>query len=242
MEKQTLTETYQREILQTQIEIQNHTLQQIGQELHDHVGQMLSLTMIQLSVLEDDLSGTAHRPAVRHAIETVERTLQDVRALSKTLDNGTVQRFGLKESLSLEMDRIRRTGRFQTQFLVAGAPYPLGEQAETVLFRMAQESLTNAMKHSGGKQLTLTAEYHADFFILIITDDGAGFNPEETSRRGAELSGSGLLNLRQRARMLGGDCLLTSRPDTGTRVEIRVPMPKAESPEDKMSGRLSENM
>jgi signal transduction histidine kinase len=222
-ERHDLQESYEREILQSQLEIQNHTLQQIGQELHDHIGQMLSLAMIQLSVLEEELAETQHALAVKQTFETVERTMEDVRQLSKTLDSGTVQRYGLRESLSLEMERIQRTGRFQTKFFFMGSPYTLGEQTETILFRMAQESLNNAMKHSGGHNLSVSADYGPDRFILIITDDGSGFDVREAAERGLDQSGSGLVNLKQRARLLGGECILTSQPAWGTRIEIRLP-------------------
>ncbi len=216
-------ESYARELLKSQLEIQNHTLQQIGQELHDHIGQMLSLAMIQLSVLEEELAESSHAPAMKQTFDTVARTMEDVRQLSKTLDSGTVQRHGLQESLALEMERIQRTGRFQTQFQCVGAPYSLGEQTETILFRMVQESLNNAMKHSGGRNLKVSADYAPDQFVLIITDDGRGFDAGEVAERALSKSGSGLLNLKQRARLLGGECALVSQPGWGTRVEIRLP-------------------
>ncbi|GAB3908627.1 hypothetical protein GCM10028803_44610 [Larkinella knui] len=228
-------ESYERGLLQSQLEIQNHTLQQIGQELHDHIGQMLSLTLIQLSVLEEDLAGSVHAPTVQQTFETVERTMQDVRRLSKTLDGGTVERYGLRESLALEMERIQRTGRFQTQFQFIGSPYSLDENTETILFRMVQEALNNAMKHSGGHQLTVSADYGLDRFSLVVTDDGCGFDLGEATERGPDRSGSGLWNLKQRARLLGGECVLISQPGWGTRIEIRLPNKRGEAAVSKIT-------
>jgi len=227
-EKQALAEAYERELLQSQLEIQNQTLRRIGEELHDHIGQMLSLTVLQLNVLKGRYKGNPdEQQAIGQPIETVRSIIQDVRGLTKSLDIGTVERYGLAESLGLELDRIQRTGRFETKLEIRGEPYPLGPEPETVLFRMAQESLNNAIKHSEGRQLAVTASYGMDRFQLTIADDGQGFSPEEVSQRNLGKSGSGLYNLRRRASLLGGECRLSSLPGEGTKVLIELPRQKA---------------
>ncbi|WP_310589798.1 sensor histidine kinase [Fibrisoma limi] len=222
-EKKAIIEQFKREILQSQIEIQNQTLQQVGRELHDHIGQLLSVAMLHLNGLDEELEQSEHRHAIEQTINVVRTTIQDVRALSKTLDSDTVRRFGLRQSLALELERIERTGRFRTYLHVAGTPYPLGEEAETILFRMTQESLNNAIKHSGGQAIMVTTSYQSDHFELIITDDGKGFDVNEVSTRTANTVGSGLRNLQQRARLLGGTCTISSEPGQQTRVDIVLP-------------------
>ncbi|GAA4449627.1 hypothetical protein GCM10023189_09020 [Nibrella saemangeumensis] len=149
--------------------------------------------------------------------------IQDIRSLSKTLDSDTVQRFGLRESLHLELDRIDKTGRFQTILNVNGTPYSLGEQTETVLFRMTQEALNNAIKHSSSHVLTVSLDYQPTSFTLTVTDNGKGFVAEEVYERDLNHNGSGLRNLERRAKLLGGTCVITSKPNDGTRIEISVP-------------------
>ena len=218
-----IRETYEREILQSQIEIQNHTLKQIGQELHDHIGQLLSLAMLQLNILDDEMDGSQHHPALNEVQQVIGTIIQDVRTLSKSLDSDTIQRFGLCDSLTMELDRIQRMGRFQTQLTVQGTPYSLDPQVETVLFRMAQESLNNAIKHSAAKTLSVLIDYESQQFTLTIADDGRGFSVAETSQRVINESGSGLRNLQQRAILLGGVCEVDSQSGRGTKVHIRLP-------------------
>lgn len=222
-----IKETYQRELLQSQLETQNQTLEYVGQELHDNIGQMLSVAMLHLNGLEEELAQSNHQSAVRRMVESIEGTITAVRQLSKTLDKSTVKRFGLTESLNLELERIRQTGRYQTSLQVSGQPYALGDEAEIILFRMAQESLNNALKHARARNLTIEAVYQPDAFSLSIRDDGQGFDQNEVMARELSHSGSGLHNLRQRAQLLGGTCIIDSQPGAGTRVYITLPQPLA---------------
>lgn len=222
-DKEHIKNTYQRELLQSQIEIQNQTLQQIAQELHDHIGQLLTVAFMRLNVLEDEITDSDAQQSVQQTREMVSTIIDDVRALAKTLDHDTVRRFGLLPSLTLELERIQRTGRIQTYLHSLGDAYSLGEQAETVLLRMAQESLNNALKHARAHTLTVTANYQPDTFTLTVADDGRGFQVNETMERPLEQAGVGLQNLYRRAGLLGGTCTVVSRTNEGTRVEIRLP-------------------
>jgi signal transduction histidine kinase len=222
-EKRIMKETYQRELLQSQLETQNQTLEYVGQELHDNIGQMLSVAMLHLNGLEEELAQSAHQSTVRRMVESIEGTITAVRQLSKTLDKSTVKRFGLTESLNLELERIRQTGRYQTNLQVLGQPYALSDESGIILFRMAQESLNNALKHARAKSLTIEADYQPDAFSLSIADDGQGFDQTEVVARKLSHSGSGLHNLHQRAQLLGGTCTIDSQPGAGTRVCITLP-------------------
>lgn len=216
-------ETYQRELLQSQLEIQNQTLQQIAEELHDHIGQLLTVAVMRLNSLEDEVTDPQAQQSVQQTRDIVSTVIKDVRTLSKTLDYNTVQRFGLIPSLTLELEHIQRTGRVQTQLLTTGEPYSLGEQTETVLLRMTQESLNNALKHAHARTLTISADFQPDYFLLAVADDGRGFSIDEVTDRTLDQAGSGLSNLNRRAGLLGGTCTVMSRPNEGTRIHIRVP-------------------
>ena len=219
----TIQETYQRELLQSQLEIQNHTLQQVGNDLHDNIGQLLTVTLMQLNALEDEVTVPETQQSVKQTRELVQTVIDDVRALSKTLDYTTIRKFGLLPSLQLELERIRRASHIQAQLSTLGEPYSLGEQSEMVLLRMTQEALNNALKHARAKSLTVTTGYKDDCFTLTISDDGRGFSVNEAQTRTLDKAGAGLSNLYRRAKLLGGTCLINSLPNAGTRVEISLP-------------------
>ncbi|UFH54139.1 sensor histidine kinase [Spirosoma sp. KNUC1025] len=218
-----MTELYQRELLQSQIEIQNHTLQQIAQELHDNIGQLLTVAVMRLNTLEDEVQELESQRSVQQTRELLRTVISDVRALSKTLDYDTVQRFGLLPSLTLELERIQHTGRIQAQLITSGETYSLGDQAETVLLRMAQESINNVLKHASASNLTVSVLYKPDCFVLTIADDGKGFNVGEATARTLDQAGAGLNNLHRRTRLLGGACRVDSNFGEGTRIEIQLP-------------------
>lgn len=230
LEKQELKETYQRELLQSQLEIQNQTLRQIAEELHDNIGQLLTVAVMRLNSLEDEVTQPDARQSVQQTRELIHTIIADVRTLSKTLNFDTVQRFGLMPSLTLELERIQRTGRIQTQLITTGDSYLLGAQAEIVLLRMAQESLNNALKHAHARTLTVSADYQPSTFLLTIADDGKGFNTEDATARPLDQAGSGLRNLHRRAGLLGGICTIVSRAGAGTHVEIRLPRHQSTQP------------
>ena len=224
----TLQETAQRELLQSQLEVQNQTLQRIGRELHDNIGQLLTVVVMRLNTLEDIANAPADKEAVQGTRDLVRKTIAEVRMLSKTLDHNTVGRFGLLPSLRLELEQIRQAGKIETELSVSGDSYSLGEKNEMVLLRMTQESLNNALKHANAHKLQVIADYTSDTFRLAIIDDGAGFTVSEATNRTIDKSGSGLNNLYHRAKLLGGSCTIVSQPGAGTRIDIQLPRSQSE--------------
>ncbi|WP_232325850.1 sensor histidine kinase [Spirosoma montaniterrae] len=214
---------FERELLQTQLETQNHTLLQVAEELHDNVGQLLTVAVMRLNQLEDEVEGETAQQSVQQTREVIDTIIADVRSLAKTLDHNTVRRFGFLPSLTLELERIQRVGRVQTQLQTTGEPFSLGEQAETVLLRIAQESLNNAMKHAHASMLIVLVDYQPDSFTLTVSDNGDGFRVDEVNARLIDRAGSGLSNLQRRAKLLHGACAIESRPDAGTRVCVTLP-------------------
>lgn len=222
-EKSALREAYEREILQTQLEIQNDTLQRVGEELHDNLGQLLTLARLHLNQAGEAPDETRSKTSVKQANDVLKSAIQAVRTLSKTLDGGTVHEFGLVESLSLECERIRRMGTVQVEFRESGEMASLSPQAELVLFRMVQEVLNNALKHAEATALVVSVHGDQETFSLTITDTGKGFDPALLVGKTLAEGGSGLRNLHRRAELLGGTFTLHSQPGAGTRVEIRIP-------------------
>lgn len=217
-------EAYQREILQAQIETQNQTLQHVSGELHDHIGQLLSVAMLQINVLDEDLTETPHQPAVKQTASIIEQVLTDLRVLSKTLNTDAVSQLGLPDSIALELDRIHRTGRYQTQLTLIGEPRSISSEVVTVLFRMVQEAISNALKHARARHIYVTLEYPPSRLILRIADDGQGIAPTGLTGPRSLPNGQGMDNLHRRATLLGGTCTVNSQPNEGCIIAIDVPL------------------
>lgn len=220
-EKASLHAQHQQEILQVQLEIQNQTLQHVSGELHDNIGQLLSVARLQLNMLEIETLPTTEK--IVEVNEVIAKTIHELRALSKSLDSDFVKDFGLVESLSHELQRIRSAGNYQTEIVVEGQAYRLDGQKEIVLFRVAQEILNNILKHAGAKNIQVKLHYMPEPFILTVQDDGKGFDYEAVLGREMSKSGAGLRNIQRRTEMLGGTCIFQTAQNKGTRVHIQLP-------------------
>lgn len=221
-DKAAMQAAFQQEILQTQLEVQNLTMQQLGRELHDNIGQLLSVLRINLNVLEEAVEDESTKVQIAESNQIVEQTIADVRALTKSLDGDFVKDFGLIDSLSHELQRIRKTRRYQTEITTSGTPYSLGYQHEIVLFRISQEVINNALKHAAATTLHVSVGYEPTNFEITIKDNGKGFDYEGIMRNDLSKSGAGLRNIQRRAELIGGKCVVESKINEGTTVRIKI--------------------
>jgi signal transduction histidine kinase len=219
-EKTALKTAYDHEILKSQIEVQNQTLQHIGQELHDNIGQLLSVAKINLNILEES-ENTEHE-YIKQTNEIISQSINDLRALTKSLDGDFVNDFGLEESISHELQRIRKTKRFETEISVLGTKRKLGYEIEIVLFRIVQEVLNNALKHSKAKNIDIRLQYLPTDFELTVKDDGKGFDLQNIKLENMASSGAGLRNMQRRIELIGGKCTINSMIGKGTEVLLKL--------------------
>ncbi|MCE7066659.1 sensor histidine kinase [Dyadobacter sp. CY326] len=226
LEQSQMQKDYDQAILHVQIEVQNRTMQRISEELHDNIGQLLSVARIHLNSVEEGNPNEDNIGSVREANGLIERSLSDLRAISKSLDSDFLKDFGLAESIAQELGRIRNTRIFNTVLKTDGEPYSLGAQQDIVVFRVVQEVLQNCIKHSHAKELSVKLAFREEEFELSVIDDGDGFNIHQLSEYSLTQSGSGLRNIHRRAALLGGHCTLNSAAGKGTSVVILIPRRK----------------
>jgi two-component system, NarL family, sensor kinase len=220
-EKANLHAQHQQEILQVQLEIQNQTLQHISGELHDNIGQLLTLVRMKLNMLE--VEETITHEQIEEVNEVVEKTIHELRGLSKSLDGDFVNNFGLVESLTHLLQRIGSSGKYQTDIFIEGEAYRLEGQKEIVLFRVVQEILSNILKHAKAKYIKVTLQFTPAHISLTVQDDGKGFDYEAVLGRELSKSGAGLRNIQRRTEMLGGSCTFQTAQGEGTKVHIQLP-------------------
>jgi two-component system, NarL family, sensor kinase len=227
LEMITLKATYEQEILRSQVEIQNQTLKYVGEELHDNIQQMLLVVKLYLSMLERDLNTPETQQQAQEITELVNQTMSELRAMSKSLDSDAVKDFGLEQSLAYELQRIRKSRRYETELRITGERYSLGYQQEIVLFRVVQEIVSNALKHAGAKHLSVRLDYQPQRFHLTVADNGKGFDYEQVTQQDIDGTGAGLRNIRRRTELIGGTCTYQSTIGQGTTVliELKAPLP-----------------
>lgn len=221
-EKASLHAQHQQEILQVQLEIQNQTLQHISGELHDNIGQLLTLVRLKLNMLEVEEAISPSQ--IEEVNEVVEKTIIELRGLSKSLDGDFVENFGLVDNLTHLLQRIASTGKHQTDIFMEGEAYRLAGKKEIVLFRVVQEILSNILKHAQAKYIKVSLQFTSAQFNLTVQDDGKGFDYEAVLGREMSQSGAGLRNIQRRTEMLGGTCKIETEIGKGSKIHFYLPI------------------
>jgi two-component system, NarL family, sensor kinase len=218
-EKRQMKISFENEMLKSQLEIQEQTLKIIGEEIHDNIGQVLSLVKLNLNTFNNLPEATQQKADTTK--ELVSKVINDLRQLSRSLHGDKVAEIGLKEAIEGQLKIIMNSGQFATELTVTGTQNPLQAQQEMVLYRMVQELLNNAVKHSKATQLKATLVYAPAAFTLTISDNGIGF---DASTLEASKTGIGLTNIYNRAALIGATVTVDSSPGNGTSVGIVLPV------------------
>lgn len=218
IEKMRQKQAFDEEIAKTQLEIQDQTLKNIGQELHDNVGQLLSYTSMQLNLLSS-IAQEAIKDKIDDTKEVVKETIQEVRALSKSLNSEVILNMGLKASLENEVARLNKLKTIQAELQVEGDLVELpNPKEEIILFRIIQEFLSNTLKYSEADTLHIVLSYTKEALQVTVTDNGKGFDKNTITK------GSGLINMESRAALIKTDFNLTSQPNQGVTLHLRYPL------------------
>jgi signal transduction histidine kinase len=219
-----MKEEYERETLKSQLEIQEETFKNIGQELHDNIGQMLSVVKLSLAVLPLNDNHDAWEP-IQGARQILNKAMMDLANLTKSLHTDRIAQIGLAESIHFELETINRTGLLDLEFSISGIEESFDDQKSIVLFRIFQENLNNILKHSKAKKVQINLTYLDDKFIMKITDDGIGFDVAEKKNSTSSAAGVGLKSIFNRAKLIGADIEMQSETGRGTIVTIQLPLP-----------------
>lgn len=208
---------YRIEITRVQQEIQEETIKQVGHELHDNIGQLVTLAKIHLQNLMK--TNTENQLVEIHSV--VSRALEELRGLSKSLDASAVEKMKIEELLEKDQARINKIGHIHFEFESRGERFEIDSKKKIILYRMIQEMVTNALKHSKCETLKVLIEYGEENIIFTIADNGNGFDTSIMEKD--ESKGSGLRHLKNRVTLLGGQLTLESSPQTGTVYKIVCP-------------------
>lgn len=198
---------FESEIAETQIEIREETLRNISWELHDNIGQLLTLAKIQLQNATPDNIGEVS--------ETITKSLSELRLLSKLINPEAIKNIELKEAIRLEIDRFNRLNFIESDLKITGEEQKIDEKSSIIIFRMLQEFFSNTIKHSKASKLDVQLIYSEDSLKITAEDNGIGFVIEETTDNGI-----GLQNIESRAKLIGADVDFQSIVNQGTKLEI----------------------
>lgn len=204
---------YEQEVLKTQLETQLQTFETISQELHDHVGLLISMAMVHLN--SGDTGQVNHWKETNSLLDEAMDTLRDI---SRSINPDGIAKRGLHQSIANEVIRLKRMKKFQTAFKSEGNEFGIEPEKQVIFFRIVQEALNNIIKHSGGDTIAVSLTFAAPRIELSIHDNGRGF--ELPDQKGSAAETSGLSNMKRRALMINADLEIESKKDRGTRVTL----------------------
>ncbi len=208
-------EQERRDSVRRSLDAQEGERMRIAQELHDEVGQSLTAVTLQLERLSrlvpPEIVGE-----LEEARETARASMEEVRAISKRLRPEALDNLGLASALEVLADRMSSQIGLPVQRDIDGRLPPVGPEVDIVVYRVAQEALTNAARHAGASTMRVSLSASGGSLALVVGDDGAGI--------GDAAPGAGMLGMRERALMVDAELDVESPPEGGTEIRLRVPL------------------
>ncbi len=221
-EREALTQKLESEILKTKVEVQEQTMQTIATDLHDNIGQLLSLTSLTLNSI--NLSHTEKaKKKIEDSLFILSKTIKELRSLAKQLHGEQIAEKGLANIIDQEIALLAKTGVFTlvVKNEVDGIEVSSPEK-DLIILRLFQEIINNVIKHAQAKTIEITTNIKNGIFNLIVVEDGIGFDVVSSQK---EKSGMGLSSIKRRVEMIAGNLIIKSAQDKGTTISISIPYP-----------------
>lgn len=201
--------------------VQERERRRIARGLHDVVGHSLALARMQLAQLLATEPSEERRSALGKVAELLGRAVEETRSLTFELSSLVLCELGLEPALRSLGERVAGLKGFHFELTTDHLPKPLSEDAETILYRVAEELLVNAAKHSQARAIELVVQRVEDFICITVEDDGVGFDAATVE---PQLAGLGLPGVRQLLQHLDGRLEIDSAPGSGSRMSVIVPV------------------
>ena len=219
-EKEEMKSEHQQELLTTQIEIQTQTMQHIGREIHDNIGQKLTLA----SLYTQQLAYENKAPQIKGSIESIStiinESLSELRELSKSLTDNSIDSNSISSLIENECSKINDLKITNVIFTTNANQIKLDYQRKSVLLRITQEFIQNSIKHANCHKISVSLHKTDHLLLLKLDDDGKGFDLNTSKQY---KSGIGLSNMKKRAEIIGGKYDIQSNTN-GTKVLVEIPI------------------
>ena len=223
-----LKERYQRELLTSQIEMQENTMKHIGAELHDNIKQQLLVVNMALGFLPMESENPSYE-TIKDSRAEINNIIKDIAQLSHSLHSDRIYQVGLLESIDLEVERLRKIKSLKVDYSCKVKYNYFDGQTNTFIFRIMQEMLQNVLKHAKATELNIEVfEDDITNFVIRIQDNGIGFDLS-AKKKEASGGGIGLTSIQNRADLIHATIKIDSEIGKGTSVSLALPIPKEES-------------
>ncbi len=219
-QRQQLTEMekeYNEQLLSTQLEIQEQTFNHISQEIHDNVGQILSLAKVQINIMNE--SEDLNKEMLDEVKQNISKALTDLRDIAKSLSSERIRSMSIVSAVTIETERINKSGIIYAEVSCSGEERKMDDHKKQILFRIVQECLQNIIKHAQASEVNLKFNYMPEGLDVCVEDNGKGFDVNKAMSNNL---GLGLSNIKNRASLIGGALAIESTLNEGTTVNISI--------------------
>ena len=213
---------HEQELLQARLEIQENIFRSLSEEIHDNIGQVLSVLKLTLSVtpLKEDQDAYKYVQESRQMVNNIIASISD---LSKSLHPDRIIKIGIVEAVRFELEKLEKTNLFSTSFVQDGAHFQIPPENEIFLFRIIQEILNNIIKHSKAKNINVSFSHKERSIVFTFVDNGVGFDVKEAMQKSSSGRGIGLTSMMNRAKLIGGYLTISSELQKGTSIVMEIP-------------------
>jgi two-component system, NarL family, sensor kinase len=220
MKRQSMEFEYQQKMLQAELESQESERRRLAADLHDSIGGMLSTIRVGISTMARLLPDPQ---TVDQTKQMLDDTITSVRRISRDLMPSTLEKFGLTHALTELCERFQATSKISIEFALEGESPALDKTRELMIFRVVQELLNNAIKHSQAEKISVTLRVD-NRITVVVEDNGIGFDPEIFKKDAQSGKGLGLFNIENRARLLGAKLDYAKDLLKGSRTTLTLPL------------------
>ena len=214
-EKEEMKNRFEQTLLKTQLEIQEQAFGYISQEIHDNIGQVLSLVRLNLNTFENTIT----EEKLNHTDALLGKAIKDLRDLSHNLQNNRIHNIGIIESIRQLLSSLEKTGRFKTSFNTSDNFHILDNNTDVILYRMIQEIINNIIKHAAATAIDINIDCEDEISTIRISDNGIGF---DTTLLKEARPGIGFQNIVNRAKMINTTVDVKSSPGNGTIITLYI--------------------
>jgi len=214
--KEKLQADYRKKVALVHTEAQEEILRSITSEIHDNIGQQLSVINLKTKQLLGHVSNE-HKPEVNSILEDISQVVHDTRDLIYYLRANRVTLDGFQHAFDDIIETLQSTGRFIIDYDILGTFYRLDEYSELMIYRISQEIINNIIRHSNAQNILIKIQYDKEQFGIVIKDDGNGFDLNNYRK------GVGLSNIYKRAEAIEAKVTIDTEINKGTKFELTLP-------------------
>lgn len=210
------------------LQVQETERRNLARELHDELGQILTVISVNLKAVKSKLDGEA-QPLLDESIDHVDRVIQDVRNLSLDLRPAMLDDLGLAAAVRWYTERQAERAGFQVELISESTGRDVPSEVRNACFRVAQEALTNVVRHGKARHVRVELHQRETEVELLVQDDGIGFDVAAVRRHAAQGKSVGLLGMQERVELLSGNFDIQSSPGQGCTIRARFLLPTEEA-------------